>query len=75
LVGETERAIRKLFEQAEKNYEAYGATAPYHIIVIDEIDAVAPKRKQTVVNEFILKFNLYIYSNYLLIFNRIKEWS
>ena len=73
MVGETEKAIRKLFEEAEKNYEAYGATAPYHIIVIDEIDAVAPKRKQTVVNDLILKFT--ILYNYFLILNHIQEWS
>ena len=74
MVGETEKAIRKLFEEAEKNYEAYGATAPYHIIVIDEIDAVAPKRKQTVVNEVYFHFYSSIYK-YFLILNHIQEWS
>jgi len=37
--GETEKKIRKLFEDAEKN-------APT-IIFIDEIDAIAPKREET----------------------------
>ncbi|MBI1972659.1 CDC48 family AAA ATPase [Candidatus Woesearchaeota archaeon] len=37
--GESERKIRELFEEAEKN-------AP-SIIFIDEIDAVAPKREET----------------------------
>ncbi len=38
-VGEAERRIRKIFEEAEKN-------APT-IIFIDEIDAIAPKREET----------------------------
>lgn len=39
-VGEAEKKLRQIFEEAEKNAPA--------IIFIDEIDAIAPKREETV---------------------------
>lgn len=44
VVGATERQIRDLFDTARKDYEEYGLSAPYHIVVIDEIDALTPQR-------------------------------
>lgn len=44
LVGSTERQIRELFDNARKDYDSYGMSAPYHIVVIDEIDALTPQR-------------------------------
>lgn len=43
-VGETESNIRKLFADAEKEYEMRQDESDLHIIVIDEIDALCGKR-------------------------------
>lgn len=38
-VGESERKIRELFEDAEKDYKENKDNANLHIIIFDEIDA------------------------------------
>ncbi|KAJ1411520.1 ATPase, partial [Ochromonadaceae sp. CCMP2298] len=43
-VGEAERNIRDLFEDAERDWDRYGHASPLHVIIFDEIDAIAKKR-------------------------------
>lgn len=59
-VGNTEEAIRALFEPVQKDFRDHGQDAPLHIIVIDEIDSIlsnrdgASKRHEvTPVNQFL----------------------
>lgn len=40
-VGEAEKNIRALFEDALKDFEEYGEGAPLHIVIFDELDAIA----------------------------------
>lgn len=58
--GESEGNIRKLFKHAIEEYELYGDDAPLHILIIDEIDAIAGARgnsvndvSDSVVNQFL----------------------
>lgn len=44
LVGKTEENVRKLFEDAEKDYKANGKNADLHVIIIDEVDAICKER-------------------------------
>jgi AAA+ superfamily predicted ATPase len=44
LVGQTESHIRKLFEPARKDYELYGYRAQLYFILVDELEALCPKR-------------------------------
>jgi vesicle-fusing ATPase len=43
-VGETEANMRKLFDDAKKDWEKYGNESQLHIIIFDEFDALAKKR-------------------------------
>lgn len=43
-VGETEANMRKLFDDAKKDWEKYGTESQLHIIIFDEFDALAKKR-------------------------------
>jgi vesicle-fusing ATPase len=46
-VGASEENVRKLFEEAEKEYKARGDESDLHIIIIDEIDAICKQRGST----------------------------
>lgn len=46
-VGQSEENIRKLFLDAEKDYEAHGDDSELHIIIFDEIDAICKQRGST----------------------------
>lgn len=43
-VGESERNIRVLFEDAEQEYKAKGDASQLHIIIFDELDAICRQR-------------------------------
>eukprot|EP00747_Dinoflagellata_sp_TGD_P182072 gnl/TRDRNA2_/TRDRNA2_36142_c0_seq1.p1 gnl/TRDRNA2_/TRDRNA2_36142_c0~~gnl/TRDRNA2_/TRDRNA2_36142_c0_seq1.p1 ORF type:complete len:732 (+),score=170.63 gnl/TRDRNA2_/TRDRNA2_36142_c0_seq1:79-2274(+) len=43
-VGQSEENIRKLFEDAEKEYKQQGENSQLHIIIFDEIDAICKSR-------------------------------
>lgn len=43
-VGGTEEAIRKLFEDAEKEYKSKGDESSLHVIIFDEIDSICGTR-------------------------------
>ena len=43
-VGGSEENIRKLFEDAEKEEKLMGENSKLHIIIFDEIDAIAKPR-------------------------------
>lgn len=43
-VGETEANVRKLFDDAKKDWEKLGDESPMHIIIFDEFDAIAKQR-------------------------------
>jgi SpoVK/Ycf46/Vps4 family AAA+-type ATPase len=43
-VGQTEENIRKLFEDAEKEYKQRGDKSDLHVIIFDEIDAICKQR-------------------------------
>jgi len=43
-VGEAEKKIRALFEQAEKDFDEHGQRSPLHVIIFDEVDAIAKQR-------------------------------
>lgn len=47
-VGESEANIRKLFEDAEKEFKQAGLHSALHIIIFDEIDAICKARGSTV---------------------------
>ncbi|PSR93809.1 hypothetical protein PHLCEN_2v4704 [Hermanssonia centrifuga] len=46
-VGASEENIRKLFEDAEKEYKAKGDESDLHIIIFDELDAICKQRGST----------------------------
>jgi len=65
-VGASEENIRKLFEDAEKEFKAQGANSQLHIIIFDEIDAICKQRGakndstgvgDTVVNQLLTKID------------------
>lgn len=65
-VGESEANMRKLFEDAEKDYKKYGDNSPLHVIVFDEIDSICKTRgstqggtgvNDTIVNQLLTKFD------------------
>jgi vesicle-fusing ATPase len=65
-VGESEAAVRKLFEEAEAEYSERGDDSNLHIIIFDEIDAVCKARGSrnngtgvgdTVVNQLLAKLD------------------
>ena len=43
-IGEAERRVRELFAPAEREYEEVGDASALHIIILDEMDAIARKR-------------------------------
>jgi len=43
-VGEAERKVRGLFEPAEAEYKSVGDKSALHVIILDEMDAIARKR-------------------------------
>lgn len=43
-VGQSEENIRKLFEDAEKEYKKEGEASQLHIVIFDEIDAICKSR-------------------------------
>ena len=43
-VGEAERNVRKLFQDAEVEWRARGAESELHLIILDEIDSIAKRR-------------------------------
>ena len=44
LVGEGAQNVIKLFEPIQLDWNRYGTCSPLHVIVIDEIDSLCPKR-------------------------------
>lgn len=66
-IGEAEKNIRALFEPAEREYEQLGDDSALHVIVLDELDAIARKRgsvsgdttgvKDSVVNQLLAKID------------------
>lgn len=46
-VGESEKMIRELFEDAKKDQNLYGEKSSLHIIIFDEIDAICKRRGTT----------------------------
>lgn len=58
-LGESEKRIRDLFEPAIEEYKKYGEKAKMHILIIDEIDAIIPKRGDSnsiirpIINQFL----------------------
>ncbi|ETO26842.1 N-ethylmaleimide sensitive fusion protein [Reticulomyxa filosa] len=43
-VGEAEKNIRNLFEEAQQEFEEKGENSTLHVVIFDEIDAIAKKR-------------------------------
>ena len=43
-IGEAERRVRELFIPAEREYDEVGDASALHIIILDEMDAIARKR-------------------------------
>jgi len=43
-VGEAEKNIRTLFEEAQQEFEEKGESSDLHVVIFDEIDAIAKKR-------------------------------
>eukprot|EP01136_Pigoraptor_vietnamica_P001184 Opistho-1_new@27481 len=65
-VGESEKNIRELFADAEKEFKAKGEDSALHIIIFDEIDAICKQRgsrndntgvHDTVVNQLLSKMD------------------
>uniref|UniRef100_A0A7S1TDX2 Vesicle-fusing ATPase n=1 Tax=Compsopogon caeruleus TaxID=31354 RepID=A0A7S1TDX2_9RHOD len=65
-VGQSEENVRKLFEEAEKEYGERGEDSDLHIIIFDEIDAICKQRGtrndgtgvgDTVVNQLLSKID------------------
>lgn len=44
-LGASEKNIRELFADAEKEYACVGDRSRLHVIIFDEFDAIAPNRK------------------------------
>jgi vesicle-fusing ATPase len=45
-VGETEANVRKLFEDAEKEYKEKGDMSGLHVVIFDEIDAICKVKQK-----------------------------
>ena len=66
-IGEAERRVRELFAPAEREYEEVGDASALHIIILDEMDAIARKRgsmtsdttgvRDSVVNQLLAKID------------------
>lgn len=46
-IGESEKAVAAPFNEARQDYKRLGDAAPVHIIIIDEIEALFPKRSSS----------------------------
>mmetsp|Transcript_53098 Transcript_53098/g.95477 ORF Transcript_53098/g.95477 Transcript_53098/m.95477 type:complete len:742 (-) Transcript_53098:247-2472(-) len=46
-VGAAEQKVRELFADAEKDQSLHGDNSPLHVIILDEMDAIAKKRGMT----------------------------
>lgn len=66
-VGESEKNIRELFEDAEKEEKEKGPESGLHIVIFDEIDAICKQRgshqdgtgvHDTVVNQLLSKMGM-----------------
>jgi hypothetical protein len=66
-IGEAEKKVRELFLPAEQEYKAVGDDSALHIIILDEMDAIARKRgtmtadttgvRDSVVNQLLAKMD------------------
>lgn len=66
-IGEAEKKVRELFLPAEQEYKAAGDDSALHIIILDEMDAIARKRgtmtadttgvRDSVVNQLLAKMD------------------
>jgi vesicle-fusing ATPase len=66
-IGEAERRVRELFAPAEREYDEAGEASALHLIILDEIDAIARKRgsmtsdttgvRDSVVNQLLAKMD------------------
>ncbi|KAL3803754.1 hypothetical protein ACHAW5_004605 [Stephanodiscus triporus] len=66
-IGEAERRVRELFLPAEREYEEVGDASALHLIILDEMDAIARKRgsmsadttgvRDSVVNQLLAKID------------------
>jgi SpoVK/Ycf46/Vps4 family AAA+-type ATPase len=66
-IGEAEKKVRELFAPAEMEYKAAGDESALHIIILDEMDAIARKRgtmscdttgvRDSVVNQLLAKMD------------------
>jgi SpoVK/Ycf46/Vps4 family AAA+-type ATPase len=66
-IGEAERRVRDLFAPAEREYDEVGDASALHLIILDEIDAIARKRgsmtsdttgvRDSVVNQLLAKID------------------
>jgi len=66
-IGEAERRVRELFQPAEREYDEVGDASALHIIILDEMDAIARKRgsmtsdttgvRDSVVNQLLAKMD------------------
>ena len=66
-IGEAERRVRELFRPAEREYEEVGDASALHMIILDEMDAIARKRgsmssdstgvRDSVVNQLLAKID------------------
>lgn len=62
-VGESEENVRKLFADAEAEYELSGDDSALHIIIFDEIDAICKQRGTS------FAFPLNFFLNFLILFS------
>jgi vesicle-fusing ATPase len=58
-VGESEKAIRDLFEDAEKEQEEKGENSQLHVIIFDEIDAICKQRGTSFFFFFVIYTHIY----------------
>lgn len=66
-IGEAEKNVRQLFEPAELEYEQVGDDSALHVIILDELDAIARRRgsvsgdstgvRDSVVNQLLSKMD------------------
>lgn len=65
-VGEAEKKVRELFEDAEKDQHQNGDNSQLHVIILDEMDAIAKKRgsskdgsgvSENIVNQMLAKID------------------
>lgn len=47
-IGESEKNIRNIFKEAKEAWIKFGSESPTYMVIIDEIDAMLPKRTDTI---------------------------